>query len=243
MANWWSAKDGQQYGPIDSAQLQQLAQSGELQPHDLIFKEGGTDWVQASTVRGLFPAPAVPSTLAPVLTNPPEPRVGDLVAKFGMPEAVFKPSTGQTMAGVIAASGLGIAALVLAITGVGLPTESGSGTVGNCLRAVGVGAVMLLLAFVIWAVRKWRFMICPLGLIQVHTTRTESLAWAEVTEVVETRRKKFGIESTLWVTVFASASPMTVNPINLRARDKLFQALLSAAKQHGIAVRVEWKDD
>jgi hypothetical protein len=42
MANWCYAKDGQQYGPIASAQLKLLARSGELQPDDLVCKEGST---------------------------------------------------------------------------------------------------------------------------------------------------------------------------------------------------------
>lgn len=58
MADWYYARDGQQYGPINSAQLKQLAQSGGLVPDDLVFREGSKDWVAASTVQGLFPAPA-----------------------------------------------------------------------------------------------------------------------------------------------------------------------------------------
>jgi hypothetical protein len=54
MADWYYAKEGRQHGPISAAQLKQLAQSGELQPDDLVFGEGAKDWVAASTVRGLF---------------------------------------------------------------------------------------------------------------------------------------------------------------------------------------------
>lgn len=56
MADWYYAKGGKQNGPITSAQLRQLAQAGELLPDDLVFREGGTNWVAASTVNGLFPA-------------------------------------------------------------------------------------------------------------------------------------------------------------------------------------------
>lgn len=55
MADWYYAKDGQQFGPISSQQLKQLAASGGLVPEDLVFREGSKDWVAASTVQGLFP--------------------------------------------------------------------------------------------------------------------------------------------------------------------------------------------
>jgi hypothetical protein len=54
MADWYYTKDGQQQGPVTSAQLRQLAQSGELQPTDMVFKEGGSQWVAASTIANLF---------------------------------------------------------------------------------------------------------------------------------------------------------------------------------------------
>ncbi len=59
MADWYYARDGRQQGPITSAQLRQMAQSGELRPDDLVFKEGGTTWIPASSVQGLFPAGGV----------------------------------------------------------------------------------------------------------------------------------------------------------------------------------------
>jgi hypothetical protein len=56
MADWYYAKEGRQYGPISAAELKRLAQSGELQPDDLVFGEGAKDWKPASSVRGLFPS-------------------------------------------------------------------------------------------------------------------------------------------------------------------------------------------
>jgi len=54
MADWYYAKDGQQFGPVSAAQLKQLATAGKLQPEDLVFQEGGKEWVPASSVKGLF---------------------------------------------------------------------------------------------------------------------------------------------------------------------------------------------
>jgi hypothetical protein len=54
MADWYYAKNGERQGPVSSAQLRQLAQAGELLPTDMVFKEGGTQWVAASTIANLF---------------------------------------------------------------------------------------------------------------------------------------------------------------------------------------------
>ena len=41
-------------GPISSAQLQALAKSGQLQPADMVWKEGMAKWTPASKIKGLF---------------------------------------------------------------------------------------------------------------------------------------------------------------------------------------------
>jgi hypothetical protein len=54
---WHYTQSGQPaVAPITTAQLKQLAATGQLQPTDLVWQEGMTDWVVASAVKGLFPA-------------------------------------------------------------------------------------------------------------------------------------------------------------------------------------------
>jgi hypothetical protein len=68
MADWYYTQNGEQRGPVSPAQLRQLAQAGDLQPTDLVFKEGGKEWVAASTVPNLFakaPSPVRPGPAAP----------------------------------------------------------------------------------------------------------------------------------------------------------------------------------
>jgi uncharacterized RDD family membrane protein YckC len=55
-AEWYYLQNGQQIGPVGSSQLRTLATRGRLQPHDLIWRDGLTQWVPASRVKGLFPA-------------------------------------------------------------------------------------------------------------------------------------------------------------------------------------------
>ena len=54
MATQWKyRKDGQDFGPVTSGQLKQMAASGQLAPDDLIWKEGLTDWLPAERLQGL----------------------------------------------------------------------------------------------------------------------------------------------------------------------------------------------
>jgi hypothetical protein len=77
---WYFARDGQQSGPFSAVQLLELAAGGQLQPQDLVWKEGMAKGVAAAKVRKLFPdgllaaAAAVPAerASAPALA-PPEP--------------------------------------------------------------------------------------------------------------------------------------------------------------------------
>lgn len=66
---WHYSVSGQRHGPISSGELKRLADSGELSPTDLIWKEGLANWMPASNVKGLFAA-----TVAP----PPLPAAGQL---------------------------------------------------------------------------------------------------------------------------------------------------------------------
>lgn len=55
MAKWHYQKSGVTHGPIDSAGLKQLAQSGGIGPDDLLRREDMESWAKASKVKGLFP--------------------------------------------------------------------------------------------------------------------------------------------------------------------------------------------
>src|SRR4051812_20032269 len=56
MAKWFYLIDSQQYEPVDSAVLKQLANSGHLTPNDKVRRESMVEWHSASEVKGLFAA-------------------------------------------------------------------------------------------------------------------------------------------------------------------------------------------
>jgi hypothetical protein len=69
---WYYASGGQQRGPVKTAQLKQLATSGELKPEDLVWCDGMPNWAPAGSVKGLLPADAsraVDTSTSPATTE------------------------------------------------------------------------------------------------------------------------------------------------------------------------------
>jgi hypothetical protein len=64
-SSWYYYRANQKCGPFSSSQLKQLADSGMLLPNDLVHKEGSSGWIQAGSVKGLFPGRAKDQVLSP----------------------------------------------------------------------------------------------------------------------------------------------------------------------------------
>lgn len=62
MAQWYSGRDGQQYGPFEEAQMKSMVADGRVLSSDLVWREGMPQWVPASNVPELFPSGANPGT-------------------------------------------------------------------------------------------------------------------------------------------------------------------------------------
>lgn len=66
MTQWYYTKRGQQFGPVDEAELRRLAQRGEITPDDLVWNPTfGNKWVPASSVETLFATP--PPVTPPII--------------------------------------------------------------------------------------------------------------------------------------------------------------------------------
>jgi hypothetical protein len=89
---WHYMRDDQQVGPISGAQLRQLANTGQLRPTDLVWKEGMAEWSPASRVKGLFgvPNPATPAAAAAPASARP---VAAAARSPVMPTAAAAPAT------------------------------------------------------------------------------------------------------------------------------------------------------
>jgi hypothetical protein len=67
------AVNGQQYGPFKMAQLQQMAQSGQLTPQTYVWRQGMPQWELAENVAelaSLFGAPVPPPVPSGMPTPP-----------------------------------------------------------------------------------------------------------------------------------------------------------------------------
>lgn len=56
-AEWYYSSKGEQCGPVSFATLAKLANTGNLLPSDYVWTSGMSNWVQGSTIAGLFPTP------------------------------------------------------------------------------------------------------------------------------------------------------------------------------------------
>ncbi|MDP6360243.1 MAG: DUF4339 domain-containing protein, partial [Planctomycetota bacterium] len=54
MADWYYMAGGEKFGPVSNDELKKLAAAGHFEPTDKVWKEGLQDWVDASTMKGLF---------------------------------------------------------------------------------------------------------------------------------------------------------------------------------------------
>jgi len=54
-SKWFYKKNGQDHGPVSSTELKELGAKNELQPSDLVWKEGMPQWLPASRLAGLLP--------------------------------------------------------------------------------------------------------------------------------------------------------------------------------------------
>jgi GYF domain 2 len=90
MAEWHYSRGNEQHGPVSSAQLKQMAAGGQLQPTDLIWKDGMPGWVAAGKIKGLFDA-AVSSAPAQVT----QPAAASRAAAAPPRQAVLPQPAGQ----------------------------------------------------------------------------------------------------------------------------------------------------
>jgi hypothetical protein len=68
---WYYAIEDEEKGPVTAAQLKALAASAQLNPDDLVWREGLEDWKPARDVSGLFTGAAAKTTTRPAEPTPP----------------------------------------------------------------------------------------------------------------------------------------------------------------------------
>ena len=80
MSKWFYLVHGQQRGPIESAELKQLADLGQLKPSDKVKRQDMSQWYLASQVSGLFGVP--PASKQSVARSPNIPPLSALATQI-----------------------------------------------------------------------------------------------------------------------------------------------------------------
>ncbi len=83
---WYYAKNGQQMGPVSTDVITRLAASGQVQPSDLVWRDGMPNWAPARTVRAIFPEPP------PVAAIPVQPVQAEAYGVSPEPVAEVAPA-------------------------------------------------------------------------------------------------------------------------------------------------------
>jgi hypothetical protein len=175
MANMWFVQRGdKKTGPVDSAELKQLASTGRLLPTDLVQREGGQDWVPAARIKGLFAAPTgkppqLPAThndaggvnLPPVVSPQPSPPLnqdptGGLIP-VNNPQALIAYYTGIFLSPCcLVGLPLGLVPLVFGIRG--LRARKRNPEIKGSVHAwIGVilGGLSTVSTLVLWGAVAW----------------------------------------------------------------------------------------
>lgn len=82
---WYYVKGDAKLGPVPAKKLQELASSGQLQPSDMVWRDGMEEWKEARFVKGLFSdiqrnSPPVPPLLPAELAIPVPANVVEITA-------------------------------------------------------------------------------------------------------------------------------------------------------------------
>ncbi|MCX5661168.1 MAG: DUF4339 domain-containing protein, partial [Planctomycetota bacterium] len=80
-SEWFYAKGDQKSGPVTLEQLQSLASSGQLQPSDLVWKDGMNEWTPASGVSELSSSKVATASPPQLPTTPPQTTASQLKPK------------------------------------------------------------------------------------------------------------------------------------------------------------------
>ena len=86
MSSWYYLDDGQQQGPVEDGEFQNLISSGKIGPDDLIWNESMADWQPAGQVEGIqWPASSTP-------TPAPPPKPAPAPAPASRPQSFTQPT-------------------------------------------------------------------------------------------------------------------------------------------------------
>lgn len=128
MSEWYCRIADQEFGPIPSAELKQLAATGELSPHDMVRRHDMQQWVTARHVQDLFSANLIGHSAEVDASHPNSQSAHPMVALHSGPPPLHnelhlpqsETSQDTDRSGLL--SVLAIVLMIVAGAGVGLGT-------------------------------------------------------------------------------------------------------------------------
>lgn len=147
---------------------------------------------------------------------------------FGEPEAEFRPTFGQTAAGLLIYSSITAGCFACALLDTDPLKRFAMGS---------VGVTTSVLTAWIYELRKWRLWICPGGLIQRRAWAVDEIGWSEIREVEVARHPLSRHPDHVTLVRAGPEGNVTIRPINCGKWRQLFEVLLKAVEDRQIAVR------
>ncbi|MCA9109034.1 MAG: DUF4339 domain-containing protein [Planctomycetaceae bacterium] len=71
---WYVEQGGKTQGPMSGSTLKRLVVAGQIQPDDLVWKDGMPDWKPARSIKGLFPESSSKKSPPPLPKNRDKPK-------------------------------------------------------------------------------------------------------------------------------------------------------------------------
>lgn len=147
-AEWYYAKGKEKVGPLTTAQLRELARSGELSRNDMVWKQGMANWTPAAQVKHLF-AEVVPQVV-PASVPPPLPDDREPAPALGSGLVLPWPAEERNGFSVVQWVGLGASGFLGLLGLVFVVVSLADGGQGLCCGPLVFCVVGLVLTFAVF---------------------------------------------------------------------------------------------
>lgn len=238
--DWYYENGGARHGPVTPARLKQLADSGEIQPETLIWRQGMAQWAQAKAVKGLFtgnptaapapaPTPAKPRP-APFRFDAGDWHIFDLPVEFAKRYCPADlPATISGVAGKTGVYSLYVAALLVLLGGVLVAIR------GGVLRSLAIAIALSFFILVAQYVAQRLLGACDVA-IKANKSVLSSLAIPHCAFVVSAACALGGSLSLWWAAAEAGEMKLFLGGLAVLAVGAF--AALVAIQPAGVSVYV-----
>jgi hypothetical protein len=150
--------------------------------------------------------------------------------EFGVPEVEFRPTFGQTAAGLLIHGSCAAGIFACAFFDPRFDAAERF-VVGSC------GITSLAFAYWVYALRKWRLWVCPGGVVQRRAWGVDEIAWSQVREAVVERHYFTRNPDNVMLVRDGVGGNVKIQPTNCAHWKQAVAAVLQAVNDRQITVR------